>query len=642
MNKLLAVSAFLLGVIALLWMGANFVGSNALGVTVIVVIGAVYAIGFIELLQFRQATATLTTALSASSADAAAGDAGFGGWLGKLHPSLQNAVRQRIEGERVALPAPVITPYLVGLLVMLGLLGTFAGMVETLRGAVIALEGTTELQAIREGLTAPIKGLSLAFGTSVAGVAASAMLGLVSTLSRRDRMLATRQLDTLIDTTFRDFSLSHKRQQTYQALQAQAQALPDVAAKLEDMTDRLAQMGEQLSDKLVANQEAFHASASKSYTDLATSVDNSLRESLAQSGRLAGESIAPVVSEAMTGLGEEAQASQNRMEQIAREQLQAFGGEFDSATKTMLAAIQDSSTALLEQQDRRDSERLDSLNTAFGQAGQQLRDLTQAIGESSSAVLEQQGELSRTVSDELQVFTREAGDQLSTLRAEEERRGEAAVERLAQLEETVARHLTSLGTELEAPMARLIETASETPKAAAEVIGQLRQEISNNIERDNSLLEERRRIMDELNTLSGSLADSADGQRATIEKLVADSAEVLQDINARFEQQLTSQLERVSNATDQFSGSSADLSSLGEAFSLAVGLFSESSQQLIERLGLIEEALGKSSERSDEQMGYYVAQAREIIDQSMLSQREIFEQLQQLEVEEQAASTGAS
>jgi biopolymer transport protein ExbB/TolQ len=64
---------------------------------------------------------------------------------------------------------------------MLGLLGTFVGMVDTFQGAVFALEGSTELQAIREGLAAPINGLSLAFGTSFAGVAASAMLGLSST-----------------------------------------------------------------------------------------------------------------------------------------------------------------------------------------------------------------------------------------------------------------------------------------------------------------------------------------------------------------------------------------------------------------------------------------------------------------------------
>jgi hypothetical protein len=38
----------------------------------------------------------------------------------------------------------------------------------------------------------------------------------------------------------------------------------------------------------------------------------------------------------------------------------------------------------------------------------------------------------------------------------------------------------------------------------------------------------------------------------------------------------------------------------------------------------------KSTERSDEQMSYYVAQAREIIDQSMLSQREIIEELRRL------------
>src|SRR6185369_11316199 len=100
-------------------------------------------------------------------------------WLGSLHPSLQSPVRLRIEGERIGLPGPALTPYLVGLLVMLGMLGTFLGMVVTLNGAVFALEGTTDLQAIRSALAAPVKGLGVAFGTSVAGVAASAMLGLI-------------------------------------------------------------------------------------------------------------------------------------------------------------------------------------------------------------------------------------------------------------------------------------------------------------------------------------------------------------------------------------------------------------------------------------------------------------------------------
>src|SRR3546814_6010884 len=85
---------------------------------------------------------------------------------------------------------PVLTPYLVGLLVLLGMLGTFLGMVATLRGTGLALESSTDLAAIRASLAAPVQGLGFAFGTSVAGVATSAMLGLLSALCTRDRVRA--------------------------------------------------------------------------------------------------------------------------------------------------------------------------------------------------------------------------------------------------------------------------------------------------------------------------------------------------------------------------------------------------------------------------------------------------------------------
>jgi hypothetical protein len=40
--------------------------------------------------------------------------------------------------------------------------------------------------------------------------------------------------------------------------------------------------------------------------------------------------------------------------------------------------------------------------------------------------------------------------------------------------------------------------------------------------------------------------------------------------------------------------------------------------------------MDKSMARSDEQLAYYVAQAREIIDLSLMSQKEVFEELRQL------------
>jgi alpha-glucosidase (family GH31 glycosyl hydrolase) len=50
----------------------------------------------------------------------------------------------------------------------------------------------------------------------------------------------------------------------------------------------------------------------------------------------------------------------------------------------------------------------------------------------------------------------------------------------------------------------------------------------------------------------------------------------------------------------------------------------------METLQRIEDSLNKSVARSDEQLAYYVAQAREVIDLSILSQKQIVEDLQQL------------
>ena len=56
----------------------------------------------------------------------------------------------------------------------------------------------------------------------------------------------------------------------------------------------------------------------------------------------------------------------------------------------------------------------------------------------------------------------------------------------------------------------------------------------------------------------------------------------------------------------------------------------ESGNALAERLQAVEDALGKSLARSDEQLAYYVAQAREVVDLSVLAQKQIIEELRQL------------
>jgi hypothetical protein len=220
--------------------------------------------------------------------------------------------------------------------------------------------------------------------------------------------------------------------------------------------------------------------------------------------------------------------------------------------------------------------------------------------------------------------------ELGALKDDEAARGNAAVERLGQLQAALTSHLTTLGTALEEPITRLIETASEAPRAAAEVIGQLREQISNTVARDNELLEERSRIMETLNALLDAINHASHEQRAVIDSLVASSATALNATASAFSDKIGAEAAKLSDIAAHVTSSAVDVSSLSEAFGFAVQSFNEANEKLIENLQRIEGAMEKSTSRSDEQLAYYVAQAREIIDLSMASQKEIFEELRRL------------
>lgn len=710
MNRNLFTVAFLLGATAVAWVGVGFMGGNLLALVMTVLIAAVYGFGAFELVQFRQASTSLSVALTAIPEKPFT----LGDWLARVHPSLQNFVRLRIEGERLGLPGPALTPYLVGLLVMLGMLGTFLGMVVTLNGAAFSLEGTADLQAIRAALAAPIKGLGLAFGTSVAGVAASAMLGLMSALSRRERMLVAQQLDTRIAGSLRDFSLGHQRQETYKALQSQAQAMPAVVAQLQVMMTQMERMSLQLNERLLSNQDSFHTEVKGIYSALAVSVDHSLKDSLTQSARLAGESIKPVVEAAMTGIAQEARVLHTRMIDTAQDQLTGLSERFSETALTVsntwtaalatherssasmvrdvgqvlttfaqdaeqrssahLAAVNEANANLLLQQAQADQQRqaawtaslasmAAALHLEWKVAGAktlaQQQQICSTLTETAQQITTQAqasasttlGEITRLMSGtEALISARMASEadwtaqnsermtqlasllsvELGALRDEEARRGAAAVDRLGELQTALTTHLTTLGTALEDPITRLIETASEAPRAAADVIGKMRQEMSGSLARDNELLDERARIMATLNSLLDGIHHAAAEQRSVIDALVTSSTVALNTAGIQFAEQVGQETAKLSDIAAHVTGSAVEVSSLGEAFGLAVSAFNEANEKLISNLQRIETAMDKSMARSDDQLAYYVAQAREIIDLSVMSQKEIFEELRQL------------
>ncbi|MFZ4288135.1 DUF802 domain-containing protein [Variovorax sp. HJSM1_2] len=1018
MNRIVFAVVFALGLATVGWVGMGFVGSSGLALLMTLVIGAVYLLGAFEVLQFRAATA----ALSAALADVAQPLTDLAAWLQRLPAPLQHPVRLRIEGERAALPGLALTPYLVGLLVMLGMLGTFLGMVLTFKGAVFALEGSTDLQAIRSALAAPIKGLGLAFGTSVAGVAASAMLGLLSAMARRERVDVARLLDTRAATVFKPLSLGHQRQQAYQALQVQAQALPQVVERLQAMVDGMERRSAQLETHLQGQQAQFHREVSGAYTELAARVGASLQDSLAAGAQAAGDSIKPVVQAAMAEMALESKRMHQSVFEATQSQLAGLSGAFgDTArgvsdgwtralqthastsaqqvekldlalqsfaqvfeqranallTSVGAAAVQSQSeqhkadqqrlqswtqglasmaaslqaewqqagaqtlaqqqavcqtlektagdisarasaqasqamadvsrllaqsealvqtridaeahwaqqqgermeqlaslwrtelTALREAEAQRGQaavDRLAELQTALAshlssvhdvtaqsqsaqaaadqqrlqawtqglahmadtlknewqqagaetlaqqnavcltlektageittrvnqQAGQTLDNIAALLDKSESLVssrvaaeaqwAQQQGErmdqlaglwrselsalrseeatrgqaavqrlgelqtalashlaslhevAAKTQSDQafaeqqrLQAWTqgletmastlrnewqqvgaqtlsqqtavcltleKTAGEitervnrqasqtlgdiaglldmseslivsrvetearwteqqgqrmdelaalwrsELGALRADEATRGQAAVERLGELQSAVASQLATLGAALEQPMTRLMQTAAEVPQAAAEVIGELRGEMSRFSERDNQALAERAELLENISTLLQSLNQASGEQRAAIESLVASAEATLGQASSRFAETLGAQAGSASDAAAHVAGSAVELASLGEAFNHGVQLFSASNEKLIDSLGRMEAVMGQAASRSDEQLAYYVAQAREVIDLSIASQQGLVEDLRRRDAK--AATTTAA
>jgi hypothetical protein len=176
----------------------------------------------------------------------------------------------------------------------------------------------------------------------------------------------------------------------------------------------------------------------------------------------------------------------------------------------------------------------------------------------------------------------------------------------------------------------LMQAVAEAPRAAAEVMGELRAKLSDSLVRDNALLEERGRILGTVGTLLDAVQQGAAEQRGAIDALVATSAALLQDVSTRFSARVDTDAERLATVAAQLSGSAVDVASLGQSFGHGVAAFSASNEGLLAHLQRLEATLKKSMQRSDEQLAYYVAQAREVIDLSTMSQKEIVEALRRL------------
>ena len=169
--------------------------------------------------------------------------------------------------------------YLVGLLVFLGLLGTFWGLLETVHsisGVIDAMktgsDNTTMFDDLKSGLSAPIAGMSVSFTSSLFGLAGSLILGFLD--------LQAGQAQNRFYTEFEDFLASYVETSTPAAAVPAADDAPDARSSAAAMAN-LAEGIQALVNHMREEQQQI-----RSWVDAQAAQQDEIRRLLR---RLAGE-----------------------------------------------------------------------------------------------------------------------------------------------------------------------------------------------------------------------------------------------------------------------------------------------------------------------------------------------------------------
>jgi len=155
--------------------------------------------------------------------------------------------------------------YLVGLLVFLGLLGTFWGLLKTIGsvGNVISGLGIDDtnvagfFNSLKDGLNAPLQGMSIAFSSSLLGLAGSLILGFMDiNLGKAqnkfsvffEKTLENNSIPDLLNTSSSDNLNQHALQKIYDNLDSIVYSLKKTSENQNEINSNLSQLNDQIKN----------------------------------------------------------------------------------------------------------------------------------------------------------------------------------------------------------------------------------------------------------------------------------------------------------------------------------------------------------------------------------------------------------
>ena len=155
--------------------------------------------------------------------------------------------------------------YLVGLLVFLGLLGTFWGLLKTIGsvGNVISGLGIDDtnvagfFNSLKDGLNAPLQGMSIAFSSSLLGLAGSLILGFMDiNLGQAqnkfslffEKTLENNSIPDLLNSSTSDNLSKQALQKIYDNLDSVVYSLKQTSENQNEININLSKLGEQIKN----------------------------------------------------------------------------------------------------------------------------------------------------------------------------------------------------------------------------------------------------------------------------------------------------------------------------------------------------------------------------------------------------------
>ncbi len=561
--SLAIVGAGAVGLAVVARTGAYYLDVDRVAFALSLLIGAGLIAGLAELLG-RVARVTRTRAEIAALPRPATLEA-----IEATSPPLRSVLRARLSGVRAAVPTVGFAATLVGLLVMVGLLGTFLGLIDALRGARAALAASDDVEGLRTALATPMLGLGRAFGISAAGLSASAMLGLASVVARRTEVALATAVHAYADNEMAPLTIAERQLASSERQAATAERHIAVAERQVAAIEALTRQTADAAAAAVRGTEATLAAsvrASEATVAAAAAVHADVAAGVAGVGASVEAALTPALERAVA-----------RASDVTRERL----GEWTTAVE------RDAETRA-----GRDAARSTEALASEARSATRLERHAEAL---EAALREHAARLATSTADALAGAAKGAEG------------ASAAAERvvLAARDEVAARE-ASERAHAERTEVVLATLATATEQIATRAQGVLDAQVERQTE------------------LEGRWLAAHEASAARLVELLAQHARGL-------EEGLSSTRAIVDEAAGVLRASGVEMGAVAEVFTAAVDRYRDASAASLAALGGLDEAVDRAGKKAAvELLTDYLDQTREVFEHSLEVQRELFTELRAL------------